>query len=266
MERLVKNGESTVKSDALTLLSPNAELTFSVDDPGDYLIRCVADDEALCEFSVTIVEAGQEEAVDEVAAQPEEEADTTDGAQCTAEGDGLQNALVDTTVSFVITMRDGNGQEVGHGGQQVEVKINGEGQGAVVDNGDGTFDAVYQVDSVGEHTIDVFVNDAHIAGSPFAVSAASSAVAAHCTLSGATEQAYTSTANSIVLQLADHNGAPLSAHDPCDTVSAFFGGENRDHVSGNLVDNGDGTFEFVYEATVPGTYEVCIDQSPSKVY
>jgi hypothetical protein len=77
-----------------------------------------------------------------------------------------RTGFIFTRVDIVVTVRDAQGNLVGHGGDLVEVQLNGANLGALGDNGDGTYSGGFgtfgPVESVG-----ITLNGQPIADSPF---------------------------------------------------------------------------------------------------
>jgi len=97
----------------------------------------------------------------------------TDAASCTASGPGLEPGCLDTQpAKFRIQARDKNGNPRKEGGDPFKVDIQGPTGPVhcdIKDNGDGTYDCVYQPDNAGLHDVAVTLNGTPIKGSTFHV-------------------------------------------------------------------------------------------------
>jgi adhesin/invasin len=73
------------------------------------------------------------------------------------------------TMEFVVHVADGEGNPVGHGGDQVAVTVKGVQDGAltVQDAGDGTYHAIWRPFVFGSFQVEIMLNGVPIAGSPF---------------------------------------------------------------------------------------------------
>ena len=96
-------------------------------------------------------------------------------ATTTAEGPGLNLAILGTEVTFTITARDSQGLLRGEGGDFFTVELTeskgGKFECNVKDKGDGTYMATYTcpADSKGNLRLSVLLCGSHIKGSPFSV-------------------------------------------------------------------------------------------------
>ena len=70
------------------------------------------------------------------------------------------------TVDVAVVVRDGQGNLVGHGGDPVQISIDGGDPLDAVDNGDGTYRASF-LTFTAEHSIGVTLDGTPISGSPY---------------------------------------------------------------------------------------------------
>ncbi|EDS89635.1 actin binding protein putative [Entamoeba histolytica] len=92
------------------------------------------------------------------------------GSTSLVDGDGLKTGEVNIPADFKITGKDNNGKDLGHGGDDVKVKVidpqGNEVPCEVKDNGDGTYDVGYTPVVPGMHKIEVLVNDEPVENTP----------------------------------------------------------------------------------------------------
>jgi len=95
----------------------------------------------------------------------------TDPSKCTAEGPGLKDGIQDTDpAEFKVQARDRNGAPLNYGGEPFKVKVQDpsgqEVPADIKDNGDGTYDVLFNPDVDGPHTVDVQLDNTHIKDMP----------------------------------------------------------------------------------------------------
>ena len=88
-----------------------------------------------------------------------------------AEGDGLKKVVAGETGTFKVTTKDANGNVLHVGGNHITANLSGAEKitANVVDGKNGTYDASYVPKIVGQYTLDVKLDAAHIHDSPFKV-------------------------------------------------------------------------------------------------
>jgi hypothetical protein len=77
-----------------------------------------------------------------------------------------RSGFFNTTINVVVTTRDAHGNLLGHGGDQVQVQLNGSDVPGTVDQGNGTYTNSF-FGGFGPASVAVLLNGAPIAGSPF---------------------------------------------------------------------------------------------------
>jgi hypothetical protein len=102
-----------------------------------------------------------------------------DPEQCIASGTGITGGTAGSPVVFLIRTKDTSGRLVNEGGAYLVVTIEHQSkkpnqnsvpiQAQIVDNGNGSYKASYSVSEKGSYLVDVRMNGASIAGSPFPV-------------------------------------------------------------------------------------------------
>lgn len=108
-------------------------------------------------------------------------------AECTATGDGLQQATPREEARFTIIARDAAGQPRRVGGELFKLLFRGASSPTVEqrDMGDGTYECSYLLVSSGKYELTVLLGGERIQGSPFKVAARMPGAAPHlCTASG----------------------------------------------------------------------------------
>eukprot|EP00698_Gefionella_okellyi_P016092 TRINITY_DN457_c0_g1_i1.p1 TRINITY_DN457_c0_g1~~TRINITY_DN457_c0_g1_i1.p1 ORF type:complete len:4209 (-),score=1181.95 TRINITY_DN457_c0_g1_i1:57-12683(-) len=98
---------------------------------------------------------------------------TTDAALCSLTGTGVRGASVSAEASFVLRAYDRFGNRRESGGDSVEAALSGAADvhANVQDCGDGLYTITYTVTVAGRYLLDVSVNGARIASSPFGIEA-----------------------------------------------------------------------------------------------
>ena len=101
-------------------------------------------------------------------------ADETDASKCTVSGEGLKCATCRTPTYFWITAHDAAGQQRACGGDTFFVAVRGPSavRARVVDNGDGTYLAVWKPSTSGVYSITISLFGITLPGVPFQVVAA----------------------------------------------------------------------------------------------
>jgi filamin len=99
---------------------------------------------------------------------------SADPNHTTAFGPGLKDGIKDTLpAEFKIQAKDINGDPITEGGDPIDVKIKGphgeDVPAKVTDNGDGTYDVVYEPIGPGEHQVSPTIKGQPIKGAPFRV-------------------------------------------------------------------------------------------------
>jgi len=160
----------------------------------------------------------------------------TDPSKCTAAGPGLQDGIQDTDpAEFKIQARDRNGNPIKYGGEPFQVTVK-DPTGKPVpaemkDNGDGTYDVVYNPDVDGPHTIDVQLDNTHIKDMPKTVHVVPGAWAG-------TSKVETV---SFLCQTKDKRGKDLTVGGQAPKTTAT---SNNKNIPVKLVDHNNGTYTY----------------------
>jgi hypothetical protein len=96
----------------------------------------------------------------------------TDASKSLVYGPGLEDAYDTKPAHFNIKARDRDGKDMGRGGDPFEVLVtgpSGEVPSNIKDNGDGTYDVVYEPIDHGDHKIEVKLRGKPVANSPYKV-------------------------------------------------------------------------------------------------
>jgi len=181
-----------------------------------------------------------------------------DAGTSNAFGPGLQGANVGKPAPFKIQARDATGAPLKGGGDDFKVVVTGPenlGNIPVKDNGNGTYDVVYQPKKLGTYNVEIKLRGEHISNSPVSV-LCQDGVAANSWAEGPglengvrTHHPATFTVHSV-----DIDGKPVK-HGGEPFVAKISGPQNKDVP---LRDNGDGTYTGTYNVDRPGDYQVDI--------
>ena len=79
----------------------------------------------------------------------------------------LPSATLFNPTTFTVSVRDAQGNPVGHGGDAVVINVETFGGQVVTDNGDGTYRATFAPNAVGTFAVTITLNGIPISGSPF---------------------------------------------------------------------------------------------------
>eukprot|EP01128_Nolandella_sp_AFSM9_P002054 TRINITY_DN12448_c0_g1_i1.p1 TRINITY_DN12448_c0_g1~~TRINITY_DN12448_c0_g1_i1.p1 ORF type:complete len:752 (+),score=247.06 TRINITY_DN12448_c0_g1_i1:37-2256(+) len=161
-----------------------------------------------------------------------------------AYGPGLEEGNLDTfPATFTIEARDKQDRKMTEGGDPFEVTVMGPSgpiEAAVTDNGDGTYDVVYNPEEPGVHDISVELDGEPIKGSTFHVDIKPGAWPANTSI--------------------DSYQFTIVTRDKRNTAKTV-GGENvkvlinQGAIEAQLNDNGDGTYTATYSLPEAGQYQ-----------
>ena len=202
-----------------------------------------------------------------------------DPRMCRAIGSGLLGGVAGVPSTFTIFAHSGDGRECSGGGEAFSVFVSGPGnvriRGDVVDNNDGTYTATYTPPVPGQYALAVYAGKSPIGnGEPwlFDVSAASSLGPSSSTSTslpsaeldpakcyaegpGLRSPAAGALATFTVMAVGT-DGALRSAGG--DRFAVLISGPNGARLTGDVCDNGDGTYTATYTPPVAGTYAVAV--------
>ncbi|GAB1223477.1 hypothetical protein ENUP19_0149G0009 [Entamoeba nuttalli] len=181
------------------------------------------------------------------------------GSTSLVDGDGLKTGEVNIPADFKITGKDNNGKDLGHGGDDVKVKVidpqGNEVPCEVKDNGDGTYDVGYTPVVPGMHKIEVVVNDEPVENTPVDVLVFDEIPdALNCTAEGeGLENAETKTPAPFKIvtrnragEQLKHGGQKFNVTVQGPTIAAEV----------TVKDNEDGTYDVEYVAKEPGKHHI----------
>jgi filamin len=167
----------------------------------------------------------------------------TDPSKCTADGPGLKDGIQDTDpAEFKVQARDRNGNPINYGGEPFKATAKDpSGQDVPVDikdNGDGTYDVVFNPDIDGPHTVDVQLDDTHIKDMPKIVNVVPGAWAG----TSKVETVY------FLCQTKDKRGNNLTVGGQAPTTTV--GGNNK-NIPVKLADHNNGTYTYEFTHAEP---------------
>ena len=179
-------------------------------------------------------------------------------SNCKAEGKGLETGRVGDEGVFRILAFDKFSNPIRRGGDVFDVKIVGPFSTAItpVDCGDGSYNASYTITKAGSYKITISVNATQIAGSPFSlVLVEGDTHPSKTTLTGATNDGTCGAASVFIINAHDAYGNPRRRGG--DKFTALLVPPQLDKVAvrGEITDNGNGTYQVTYSASVAGSYQ-----------
>jgi len=172
----------------------------------------------------------------------------TDANQSIAFGPGLQDGIPDTLpATFTIQAKDRDGNNIKHGGDPFEVKIQGP-RGPVDaklhDNDDGTYTVTYEPKDAGKHRIDVNLKNQPIKNAPYNVMVKEGADEGHSCIESF----------SFVIRAKTKKGE--NRRDGGDNFTVDISGPNGAVPNVTVKDIGDGTYACNYKLPGAGAYTV----------
>lgn len=206
--------EAKLKSEAETAAAAKAafDATFKAlaAAPGD-------DDNDADPASPSPAEPASPESDDDAPAPP----GPVDPSKCSAAGPGIAGGSAGTPSTFTVVAKDRHSRRLTAGGARVSVRVSpaaGVGgddlEGAIKDNGDGSYTVTYVVPKRGNYMVHVELDGAPVMGSPFPVFFSSSTAtpsAAFSTALPAVSSAYPNMVNQTMPNMPNYTGAPSSA-------------------------------------------------------
>jgi hypothetical protein len=144
-----------------------------------------------------------------------------DPSKCSAAGPGIAGGSAGTPSTFTVVAKDRHSRRLTAGGARVRVRVSpaaGVGgddlEGAVKDNGDGSYTVTYVVPKRGNYMVHIELDGAPVMGSPFPVFFSGSTAtpsAAFPTALPAASSAYPNMVNQTMPNMPNYTGAPSSA-------------------------------------------------------
>jgi hypothetical protein len=206
--------EAKLKSEAETAAAAKAafEATFKAlaAAPGD-------DDKDADPAPPSPAEPASPESDDDAPAPP----GPVDPSKCSAAGPGIGGGSAGTPSTFTVVAKDRHSRRLTAGGALVRVRVSPAAavggddlEGAVKDNGDGSYTVTYVVPKRGNYMVHVDLDGAPVMGSPFPVFFSGSTVtpsAAFPTALPAVSSAYPNMVNQTMPNMPNYTGAPSSA-------------------------------------------------------
>lgn len=184
-----------------------------------------------------------------------------------AEGEGLFKGKTGRPSPFIIFAVAADGERVANGGDPFKVDVNGpEGnlECVIKDNEDGTYQCTYISNQPGDVAIAVTLFGEPIKDSPFLASIKMAPDASKCYAEGpGLKKAFDNKPARFTVHARDAEGKPV-AGDSC-TATVVGKTEGLEDVPVEVVDNGDGTFSCVYEATIAGEYEIHVEMDTEAI-
>lgn len=188
-----------------------------------------------------------------------------DAAKTKVHGPGVDGPVVQgQEAPFTIEAYNSLGNKINSGGDPFKVTVKGPGgrdlPATVRDNGDGTHSASYKPVDYGQHVVEVTLNGAPVANSPYHVNAARPKgypAAANCWADGpGLVGGDTATPAVFTIHARDENNQIVSpSPSPFLVVITDPSG---DDVNATQKEKGNGDYEVVYEPTKVGTYTVVV--------
>jgi filamin len=180
------------------------------------------------------------------------------------EGPGLEPGNeAGAPAHFKIISMTASGKPVKDGGDPYQVKVTGPYDDAVPvdvkDKGDGTYDVAYKPGDTGPHKIEVLLDGAHVAKSPYHVDIStptSEPDARQCIAKGPGLEPGVKTGEParFTITAKNKNGDIVPIKDNPFTVEVFPPDESP--VAVEYKNNGNGTVDVVYHPKVPGNYKI----------
>ncbi|GAM19523.1 hypothetical protein SAMD00019534_026980 [Acytostelium subglobosum LB1] len=183
--------------------------------------------------------------------------DGADHNESNAYGPGLEGAKVGVPAPFKIQGRNKAGEPMTRGGDDFTVKVTGpEGNvpANVHDNGDGSYDVVYNPTKGGDHTVEVFLRGTPLAQGPVPVRVLSADENNSFCDGPGFDAAQARRPTQFTIHSVGANGKPCT--DGGDPFQVSISGPHQVDVS--IEDNGDGTYTVAYTPEKPGDYEILV--------
>jgi filamin len=194
-----------------------------------------------------------------------------DPVQCKCYGPGLEGGEAHVPATFTIEARNKKGDRINKGGHPFAVKVTDPfGQPLVadmVDNGDGTYAVTYNPTDPGEHVVEVTLNRAPVAKSPYHVKIdenhdLASPAFSYADGPGLKPGNKSTDPAEFTIYAVLPNGKPKKKGG--DAFDVTVEDQNGELMPVTIKDNGDGTYKVTYQPKDPGNYHVeVVERNPS---
>lgn len=191
--------------------------------------------------------------------------DAADPSQTVAYGPGLEGGDTADPSNFTVETRNSAGERLNRGGDPIGVEVfdpsGVEAKVTVQDNNDGTYSVTYQAVNPGNHRVDVVLRNKkypiyydHIKDSPFTVPVTAGTDPSKSLVYGpGLSDAFDTKPAEFHIKARDRDGNDMNrGGDPFEVVVTGPSGE----VPSNIKDNGDGTYDVVYEPIDHGDHKI----------
>jgi filamin len=187
-----------------------------------------------------------------------------DPNQTVAYGPGLEGAVQGEPANFTIEARDRLGQRINTGGDPFKVTVQGpynrDVEARVVDNKDGTHSVTYTPVDYGNHTVQISLNGAPVAKSPYQVTAQKPKGypdALNCYADGpGLKGANTAEPATFTIYARDSNNKPVVLKENPFVVDIV--NPDGSETEPTVVNKGDGTYDVTYQPTKPGQHQITV--------
>jgi filamin len=186
-----------------------------------------------------------------------------DPPQCRCYGPGPEGGEAHEPAVFTIEARNRKGDRINNGGHPFQVQVkdpyNQPITATVADNGDGTYKATYYPADPGEHVVEVTLNRAQVAESPYHVKIDENSRLASPNLSyaegpGLQPGNKTTEPAEFTIYAVLPSGKPKKTGG--DAFDVTVEDSNGDLMPVDIKDNGDGTYKVTYQPKDPGVYHI----------
>eukprot|EP01089_Gocevia_fonbrunei_P013346 TRINITY_DN340_c0_g1_i5.p1 TRINITY_DN340_c0_g1~~TRINITY_DN340_c0_g1_i5.p1 ORF type:complete len:1157 (-),score=418.97 TRINITY_DN340_c0_g1_i5:34-3504(-) len=244
---------------------PNGPVPVTVTDNGDGTYDVTYDPSAPGDYDVDVTYEGDH--IKDAPFKVSCEKRPADAANTYAHGPGLEPGNeTNQPLKFEIVTKNVHDEPLDFGGNKFDVQVAGPDSNVpvqVVDNNDGTYDVTYEVSKPGDYVVSVKLDGKDIKNTPAKVSIAGPAADNSYATGPGVEGAVAREPAPFRITAVDGNGNPLkTGNDPF--VAKVTGPEAVGDVP--LTDNGDGTYDGVYQVNTPGEYtvDITLDGKPIK--
>jgi len=214
---------------------------YRVNTPGYYFVNITLDDEPIkgSPYKVLI--------------------EAANAGHSYAEGPGLEGGQATKPAVFTIHAVDADGNARRDGGDPFKVDVKGPAHVTphVKDNGDGTYTVEYNPTEPGDYTVNTTLHDQPIKDMPRRVHIKPSPDAGNSYAEGpALHGLVDNEPGKFTIHAVDRDGNPRQ--DGGDPFNVKIKGPHGD-VKPHVTDNGDGTYDVVFDPAEPGPYNISVD-------